>query len=163
MRASLVLALCFALPAFGQSTPGAPRSIGKFGEWQAALRPEPDGITCFAFTRPEAGAQHGAGRGNAVLSVTRRPRSHDVVAVSAGFMLSGREDAQLRAGDTRMLFYIANRNAFARDNAAAIAIFAHESSVMAWLPGPHGVAATERFSLAGFSAALDAMRKACAR
>jgi hypothetical protein len=140
---------------------GAPRSLGKFGEWQAALRSEAGATTCFVFTRAEASPQHIPSRGEAVLSVTRRPRSHDVVAISAGFVLSGHEDAPLQAGGTRMLFYIAGRSAFAHDNAAAIASFGHESSVTARLPGPRGVTATDRFSLKGFSTAYAALNKTC--
>jgi len=86
---------------------------------------------------------------------------HDVVALSAGFMLSGHEDAPLQAGSTKMLFYIAGRSAFAHDNAAAIATFGHESSVTAHLPGPRGISAVDHFSLQGFSGAYAALAKSC--
>jgi hypothetical protein len=96
-----------------------------------------------------------------VLSVTRRPGRHDIVAISAGFMLSGHEDAPLQAGTTKMLFYIAGRSAFAHDNAAALATFAHELSVTARLQGPRGMTATDHFSLQGFNGAYAALAKAC--
>ncbi len=140
---------------------GALRSLGKFGEWQVATHSEGDAVTCFLFTRAEASAQHVPGRSDVVLSVTRRPHSHDVVALAAGFALSGHEDAPLQAGPTKMLFYIAGRSAFARDNAAALASFGHESSVTARLAGPRGVTATDRFSLKGFGTAYAAMTEAC--
>ncbi len=160
MRAPLpALLLCFATQALAE--PVRPQAIGKFGQWQAATHAENGGTTCFAFTRPEASPQHIPGRGDVVLSVTRRPRSHDVVAISAGFVLAGHEDAPLQAGSTRMLFYIAGRSAFAHDNAAAIATFTHEASVYAHLPGPRGITAHDRFSLKGFGEALAAMSKAC--
>ena len=163
MRAALpALLLCLAGPAAAQPHGFPPQAIGKFGQWVAAIHPEPGGTTCFAFTRAEAGGQRMPGRGDVVLSVTRRPRSHDVVAISAGMALAGHEDAQLQAGTTLMLFYIAGRSAFARDNAAVLATFAHESSVAARLVGgPHGAVATDHFSLAGFSSALAAVQKAC--
>ncbi len=160
MRAVLpALVLCLATPALAQ--PARPHAIGKFGQWEAATHEEGTARTCFAFTRAEASPQHSPGRGDVVLTVTRRPRSHDVVAISAGFVLSGHEDAPLQAGATRMLFYIAGRSAFARDNAAAIATFGHEASVVARLPGPHGFVANDHFSLKGFGEALAAMAKAC--
>jgi len=158
MRCVLTALLLCLAPA-AQATP--PHSIGKFGQWQAATHKDGDALTCFAFTRAEAGPQHIPGRGDVVLSVTRRPRSHDVVAISAGFALSGHEDAALQAGDTHMLFYIAGRSAFARDNQAAIATFNHELSVAAHLPGPRGLVTLDHFSLRGFAAALAAMQKAC--
>jgi hypothetical protein len=161
MRATLSALLLLFTPALAQAPVGRPHAIGKFGQWQAATRREGDATTCFAFTRAEAGGPRIPGRGDVVLSVTRRPRSHDVVAISAGFPLSGHEDAPLQAGGTHMLFYIAGRSAFAHDNEAAIATLIHESSVAARLAGPRGVVATDHFSLKGFAGALAAMRKAC--
>jgi invasion protein IalB len=140
---------------------GAPSFMEKIGQWTVATHAEGDAKTCYVFTRAEASPQHIVGRGDVVLSVTRRPGRHDVVAVSAGFMLSGHEDAPLQAGSTRMLFYIAGRSAFAHDNAAAIATFGHESSVVAHLAGPRGLSATDHFSLQGFAGAYEALGKAC--
>ncbi len=140
---------------------GAPRLIGTYSQWILARRDEGDATACFVFTRAEASAQHIQGRGDVVLSVTRRARRHDVVAVSAGFTLSGHEDAVLQAGTTRMLFYIAGRSAFARDNAAAIATFGHEGSVAGKFAGPRGITAADRFSLKGFSSAYAALDKSC--
>jgi len=140
---------------------GAPSFIGSFGQWTVATHHEGDATTCFVFTRAEASPQRIAGRGDVVLTVTRRPKSHDVAALSAGFVLSGHEDAPLQAGNTKMLFYIAGRSAFARDNAAAIDAFGHESSVAAKLNGPRGMSATDHFSLRGFASAYAALGKAC--
>lgn len=168
MRALLpaLFLLLTAPPVFAEPAKAPPhhalaKSIGKFGAWQAATHPEDDATTCYAFTRAEAPPQKILGRGDVVLSVTRRGKSHDVVAISAGFALSGHEDAPLLAGSTKMLFYIDKRSAFARDNAAAIAVFGHELSVAAKLVGPRGMAATDHFSLKGFNAAYAAMAKAC--
>ena len=167
MRAVLPVFLLIAWPGWAEPAhapahhAGGPRSLGKYGEWQAAIHGDGDAATCFLFTRAEASAQHIPGRSDVVLSVTRRPHSHDVVALSAGFALSGHEDAPLQAGGTKMLFYIAGRSAFARDNAAAIASFGHELSITAKLAGPRGITATDRFSLKGFSIAYAAMMKAC--
>lgn len=167
MRAVLPVLLLLALPAWAEPAhaparhAGGPRSLGKFGEWQAAIHADGDAATCYLFTRAEASPQHIPGRSDVVLSVTRRPHSHDVVALSAGFVLSGHEDAPLQAGAAKMLFYIAGRSAFARDNAAAIASFGHELSITAKLAGPRGITATDRFSLKGFSGAYAAMAKAC--
>jgi invasion protein IalB len=169
MRAVLpaLLALTVALPALADPAKapahhdGAPSFIGKIGQWTVAAHSEGDAKTCFVFTRAEASPQHLVGRGDVVLSVTRRPGRHDVVALSAGFMLSGHEDAPLQAGPTKMLFYIAGRSAFARDNAAAIATFGHESSVTAHLAGPRGISAVDHFSLRGFAGAYAALAQAC--
>ena len=169
MRALLpaIIALSYALPACADPAkapahhPGAPVFLGTFGQWSVATHTEADTKTCFVFTRAQASPQHIPGRGDVVLSVTRRPKRHDVVALSAGFVLAGHEDARLQAGATKMDFYIAGRSAFAHDNAAAIATFGHESSVSAKLNGPRGITANDRFSLQGFSGAYAALAKAC--
>jgi hypothetical protein len=148
-------------PAHRATHGGAPKPIGTYGQWQAATHREGDAVTCFVFTRAEASPQRIPGRGDVVLSVTRRPQSHDVAALSAGFVLSGHEDALLQAGSTKMLFYIAGRSAFARDNAAAIAAFGHEGSVVAKLHGPRGITAIDHFSLKGFASAYAALAKVC--
>jgi invasion protein IalB len=170
MRAHLpaVIALFFALPACAEPAKvvprhaGAPEYLGTYGQWTVATHTEAGTKTCFAFTRAQASPQHIPGRGDVVLSVTRRPNRHDVAAISAGFALSGHEDARLQAGTTKMDFYIAGRSAFAHDNAAAIATFGQEASVSAKLNGPRGITATDRFSLQGFSGAYAALAKACA-
>ena len=160
----VVIAVAYALPAFAQPGrhAGAPVFLGTFGQWTVATHSEADATrTCFVFTRAQASPQRIPGRGDVVLSVTRRPKRHDVAALSAGFVLSGHEDARLQAGATKMDFYIAGRSAFAHDNAAAIATFGHEAAVNAKMNGPRGITASDRFSLQGFSEAYAALNKAC--
>jgi hypothetical protein len=166
LLATISLAFCpsaFAEPAKAPvpRAAGMPHSLGRFGQWQAATRPEGDAVVCYAFTRAEASPQKITGRGDVVLTVTRRPRSHDVAAISAGFTLSGHEDAALQAGASKLLFYIAGRSAFARDNTAAIAAFGREGSVAVRLPGPRGIVAADRFSLKGFAPAYQALKASC--
>jgi hypothetical protein len=169
MRAILpaFIALTTAMPACAEPAKapahhaGAPEYLGTFGQWTVATHTEADTKTCFVFTRAQAAPTHIPGRGDVVLSVTRRPGRHDVAALSAGFLLSGHEDARLQAGSTKMDFYIAGRSAFAHDNAAAIATFGHEPSVSARMNGPRGITATDHFSLQGFSGAYAALAKAC--
>ena len=56
-----------------------------------------------------------------------------------------------------MLFYIAGRSAFARDNKAAIAAFQREQCCRpaAW---PEGMVAKDRFSLKGFARVSELKR-----
>jgi invasion protein IalB len=169
MRALLpaLFAVSTVLPAFAEPVKapahhaGAPSFLGTYGQWTVATHTEAGTKTCFVFTRAEASPQKIDGRGDVVLSVTRRPNRHDVAAVSAGFLLSGHEDAPLQAGNTKMDFYIAGRSAFAHDNEAAIKTFGQESSVIAHFAGPRGLSATDRFSLHGFGSAYAALARAC--
>lgn len=156
-------------PACGQSLHhsahalGQPVFIGKFADWQAASHQEGGVAVCYIFTRAEAPVAQVPGRGDVVLSVTRREGDHDSVALSAGFMLTGHEDAVLQAGGTKLLFYIAGRSAFSRDNAAAVKAFGHEFSVAAHVHGPKGAEVIDHFGLKGFASAYAAMLRSCAK
>jgi hypothetical protein len=155
-------------PALGQTARhaahalGQPVFIGRFADWQAASHQEGGAPVCYIFTRAEAPVAQVPGRGDVVLSVTRRQGDHDSVALSAGFTLTGHEDAVLQAGGTRLLFYIAGRSAFSRDNASAVKVFGHEFSVAAHLHGPKGADIVDHFGLKGFATAYAAMLRACA-
>jgi hypothetical protein len=167
----LILLAGLAWPAFGQparsqvaphAAHGRPVPIGDFADWHAASHKEGGVAVCYIFTRAEAPVARVPGRGDVVLSVTRRDGQRDSVALSPGFVLTGHEDAVLQAGGTKLLFYIAGRSAFSRDSAAAVAAFGHEVSVAAHVHGPKGADIADRFGLKGFSAAYAAMLKACA-
>jgi hypothetical protein len=59
-------------------------------------------------------------------------------------------------------FYTSQRNAFARDGKAVVAAFEKGSRAIARSPGPNGgQPVTDTFSLKGFSAAYQAIAKAC--
>jgi hypothetical protein len=141
--------------------PAHPKSIGKYGVWQAATRNEGGQAICYVFTRPVRSAPRVPGRGDAVLTVTRRPNRADSVALSAGFRLTGHTDAVLAVGDVKLDFYIDGRSAFARQNAQAVAVLTHETSVDIHMLAPRLVAVTDHFSLYGFASAYAAMNKAC--
>ncbi len=58
-------------------------------------------------------------------------------------------------------FYTAGHDAFARDGHAAVAAFQHGTTALARIPASHGAPATLTFNLDGFTAAHDAIEKAC--
>jgi len=169
MRLATLLLAGLVWPAFGQPARqaahgaghGRPIPIGDFADWHAAAHKEGGVPVCYIFTYAEAPVAQVPGRGDAVLSVARRDGQRDSVALSPGFVLTGHEDAVLQAGPTKLLFYIAGRSAFSRDSAAAVAAFGHEVSVAAHVHGPKGTDIADRFGLKGFSAAYEAMLKAC--
>jgi len=140
---------------------GAPRMLGKFEDWTAAVHQEGGQTVCYAFVRAQSSAPSVAGRGDVVLTVTERPTGRDAVAISAGFAFSPGAEVLVQIDRTGLHFYTAQRNAFARDGGEAVASMMKGREAIARLPGPHGTQVTDTFSLRGFSQAYAAIGKAC--
>ncbi len=82
------------------------------------------------------------------------------MAISGGPAYPKDATLTLQVDQAALDFYTAGRDAFARDNKAAVTAFQRGSSAVAKPPGPHGPT-TLSFNLDGFSAAHDAIEKAC--
>ena len=140
----------------------APRSIGKFEDWTAAIHQEAGQTVCYAFTRAASSAPALPGRGDVVLTVTQRPGgARDAVAISAGFAYAANAEVQLQVDGTTLPFYTAQRSAFARNGHAAVASFEHGRQAVAHSPAPRNAVVTDTFTLRGFSPAYAAINKAC--
>ena len=150
-----------AAPAASRSASPAPKSIGKFDDWQAATHQEAGQPVCYAFTRAAGSQPALPGRGDVVLTVTHRNGGRDTVAISAGFAYAAGTEVQMGVDQAQLAFYTANRSAFARDGKAAVAAFAKGRQAVAKSPGPRNVAVSDSFSLRGFSPAYAAINKAC--
>jgi hypothetical protein len=147
-----------AAPAAAASAETAPKEIGQFHNWIAATHIESGHPTCYAFTR--AGNENPATGSGPILSVTDRPSGRDQVAISGGPAYPKDATLTLQVDQASLDFYTAGRDAFARDGKAAVAAFQRGSSATAKAPGPHGPTSLS-FNLDGFTAAHDAIEKAC--
>ncbi len=144
-----------------RSASAAPKSIGKFDDWQAVTHQEAGQLVCYAFVRAASSQPALPGRGDVVLTVTQRPGGRDAVAISAGFAYAPNADVQMSVEQTQLGFYTAGRSAFARDGKAAVAVFEKARQAVAKSPGPRNTAVSDTFSLRGFSPAYAAINKAC--
>ncbi|MGI4951266.1 MAG: hypothetical protein ACRYGM_05635 [Janthinobacterium lividum] len=139
----------------------APKSIGKFEDWQAATHAESGQTVCYAFTRAQSSSPALPGRGDVVLTVTQRPSGRDAVAISAGFTFASNAEVMVTADKAELPFYTSARSAFAREGHAATVAFGGARQAVAKSPGPKATAVTDTFSLRGYSAAYAAIVKAC--
>lgn len=166
--------LLLAPTAWGQARPthpvahaparpaaNAPKSIGKFDDWQAATHQEAGQLVCYAFTRASASSPALPGRGDVVLTVTQRPGGRDAVAITAGFAYAAGAEVQVAVDGTALPFYTANRSAFARDGRAVVAAFEKARQAVARSPGPRNAQVSDTFSLRGFGPAYAAINRAC--
>ena len=167
MRSLLLVPALVALavvPALAQqrgaaTTPQGPRRLGDFQSWTAAVHSEAGQKVCYAFTRA---SRTDPSREGVILTVTHRTNGRDQVALSAGYAYPRNAAVTVAIGQTQLPFYTGGNSAFARDGRAAVAAFRGGSQAVARGPraGGRGTA-TDTFTLAGFSAAYDAISQEC--
>lgn len=163
-----LLPLCLALvalPALAQQRPAAPaqqpgpRQLGSFRDWTAATYQENGQKICYAFTRA---SKTEPARQGVVLTVTHCPAGRDAVALSAGYAYPRNAEVTMAIGQTNLPFYTGGNSAFARDGAAVVAAMRGGSRAVMRGPGAGGRGnANDQISLAGFSAAYDAIAREC--
>jgi hypothetical protein len=154
-----LLPLCLTLLALPAAAQPGPRQLGTFRDWTAATYQENGQKICYAFTRASKAEPN---RQGVVLMVTHRPGGRDAVAIAAGYAYPRNAEVTVAIGQTNLRFYTAGNSAFARDGAAAVAAMRGGSRATARGPGAGGRGtANDQFSLAGFSAAHDAISREC--
>ena len=164
MRIPLILFACIvaapALAATKANPPAdpAPKELGRFNRWIAAQYAQGGHTVCYAFTR--AGLEDPATGNGPVLSVTDRPGSRDQVAISSGPAFPKDFTLPVQVGAANLDFYTSGHDAFARDSKATVAAMLPASTAVVHMPGPKDGSAMT-FSLDGFTAAHDAVGKAC--
>jgi Invasion associated locus B (IalB) protein len=148
-------------PAAAAPKAAAPKAIGSFEDWIAATHEEAGQTVCYAFTRAQSSIPAMAGRGAVILTVTQRVSGRDAVAIEAGFAFASNATVNVQADQTGLDFYTAQRAAFARNGHDAVTAFRSAARAIARSPGPHQATITDTFSLKGFTAAYEAISKAC--
>jgi len=143
----------------GSATPHAPRRLGDFQSWTAAVHTESGQKVCYAFTRA---TRTDPTRENVILTVTHRFNGRDQVAISAGYTFPRNAAVTVAVGQRELPFYTGGSSAFARDGRAAVAAFRAGATATSRGPraGGRGTA-NDTFSLSGFTAAYDAISQEC--
>ena len=166
MRSALLLtalAALVAVPALAQQRGAAqapaPRKLGDYQDWTAAVHNEAGQKVCYAFTRA---SRTDPQRDGVILTVTHRTGGRDQVALTAGYTYPRNAAVTVAVGTTQLAFYTGGNSAFARDGRAAVAAFRAGANAVARGPraGGRGTA-NDTFSLSGFSAAYDAISQEC--
>lgn len=140
-----------------------PTSLGEFQSWTAASHAENGQKVCYAFSRARsAEGVPGRAAGNVMLLVTHRPGSRDQVAIRAAYGFARNTETKLTVGPAELPFFTAGETAFARDGRAVVAAMRGGREAVSRGAGPNGRGqATDTFTLAGFSAAYDAISREC--
>lgn len=143
----------------GAAPANAPRRLGDFQAWTAAVHTEGGQKVCYAVTRA---SRTDPSREGVILTVAHRAAGRDQVALSAGYAYPRNAAVTVAVGQTQLPFYTGGNSAFARDGRAAVAAFRGGSTAVSRGPRAAGRGvATDTFSLSGFSAAYDAISQEC--
>lgn len=151
--AALLALLLGAAPAV------AAQQVVNFKDWATSSYVQKGKRICYSFTEALVARPRKGGCASAVLVVTRGPSQHDRVVVSPCRPYAPAQSAlRMMVAHQDIGFQARGRYAYADDGAAAVAAF--RRGTRAQVAGPSG-RPPERFSLRGFSAAYDRMRKDC--
>lgn len=167
-RAGLTLAaLLLAIPAEAQQRqqprPSGPQQLGSFQAWTAATLTENGHRICYAFARAARSQGAPANRGQVTLTVAHRPNGRDQVALSAGYALARTATSVLAVGDDETRSYgVVQSSAFFAGGEELVGHFRRGRDATTRTPGPNGRGTvTDVFSLLGFTAAYEAISRAC--
>lgn len=162
---ALVLASCLLL-----ATPAAAETqateLGTHRSWSSYTYPEGGSKVCFMATKPTKSLPAGARRSEIYAMVTHRPgqNSKGVVSIVTGYTYRSGSEAELTIGNQRFKLFTDGDTAWARDEATDRAILQairSGSSMTVVGTSSRGTKTTDTYSLAGSSAALDSINKAC--
>jgi hypothetical protein len=151
------LSALFIVPALAQN---APRLLGDFGRWTAAVQRERGQTLCYAFTQPTRMSHR---RSDVYLMVTHQGGRRNEVALAADYRYPRAARVRVTVGRTVLPFEAEGSTAFAANGAAAVAAFRRGSTAVAEGPRRAGRTGTvtDTFSLRGFTAAYNAISREC--
>ena len=142
------------------------KSLGTFGDWAAVVDGDGNKRLCYIGSAPKTAEGKYTTRGEAHFLVTHRPadKVKGEISVSAGYPFKEGKDAEAEIDGKKFKLFTRGENAWAYDAAAdramVTAMKAGKQLIVRGISS-RGTATTDTYSLAGFSAALAAIDKAC--
>ncbi len=159
---ALFLPLC-PLPAAGAAKAGV---IDTFKAWTAFTQTEGGKKVCFVGSAPEKAEGKYKKRDDPYVLVTHRPaeKSVGVVSVRAGYTYKKGSEVEVNIDGQRFVLFTDAGNAWAYDSGVdRVLVRAMKDGLSMIVVGmsARGTLTTDIYSLSGFTAAYDAVTKAC--
>lgn len=169
---SLVSLLCFGLilglavavqPAAAAEKTG---HLGTFGDWEAYAESENGAPVCYMGSKPKKAEGKYAQRGDTFMLVTHRPKdkAFDTVNIEAGYAYKDGGEVTVAIGTQSFSLFTKGGQAWAKDAAADKALvkaMRGGSGMIVSGMSSRGTATKDTYSLSGFTAAHQAISKAC--
>lgn len=158
--------------AMGTSAHAAPKRelLGSYRDWDAILSTDGSGSkTCYMISIPKAwkANRDGVSRGDIYITISHRPAFgvKDEINVIVGYPLKDGSTASLNVdGRKKFEFFTEGGGAWAydpKDDAAAVAAMRAGNRLTVVASSQRGTRTTDTYSLSGFTAAHNAITKAC--
>ncbi len=144
--------------------------IGSFRDWDAFTLGKADGeLICYMVSVPKSSkaSRKGVRRGDIYITVTHRPKAEvrDQVNIVVGYPFKeGSEAHAVIDGKTRFKLFTQGDGAWLytqREDSAMVEAMRRGSTLVVTGTSSRGTRTTDRYSLAGFTAAHNAISKAC--
>ena len=164
-RIAASTALILAL-ATGSALAQKAQFVGSFQDWEAYAGTEGKAKVCYAVTQPTKKEGQVAKRGEVYLFVTHRPgdNQRDVVNVKAGYTYKANGTVNAAIGNQNFGMYVKDDTAWNRtsdDDKSMVQAMIKGATVTVRGTPNAGAGTTDTYSLKGFSAAYQAIGKAC--
>jgi hypothetical protein len=154
-----------AAEARAQASPNG--QLGTFGDWSAFRETSESQPVCYIGSLPKKTAGTYSQRGNTYIQVTHRPadKSFDVVSVTAGYTYQSKSQVELEIDGKSFALYTDGGLAWADDKTDVEIVDAMRRGRQMVVKGTssRGTLTTDTYSLSGFTAARNAIEKACPR
>ena len=141
--------------------------LGTFADWSAFRDTSGSQPVCYIGSLPKRSAGTYSQRGNTYIQVTHRPadKSYDVVSVTAGYPYQPKSQVEVEIDGKDFALYAEGGLAWADDKTDVELVEAMRRGRQLIVRGTssRGTQTTDTYSLAGFTAARNAIEKACPR
>lgn len=178
LTASLTLLPLLTVPALAQGrkpaaksdaksgVPGGAKLVASFGDWGAYTAQNGRSKMCYALSEPKSRSPASIKDTKAYLFVSFRPaeRIRNELAVVLNFKTKDKGPGSLVIGDTTYELITMGENAWvkaANDEAAAIGSMSKGSTLTLQATSARGNKTTDRYSLTGFTQALEQAKRDC--
>ena len=156
-----------AKPAQAATGPGGASLLTSYGDWGVYTAQTGRSKICYALSQPKDRLPKNVNRDPAYLFVSFRPAENvkNEVALVLGFTAKENGAAEAAVGNASYALITKAANAWLKNPAEegqAIATMARSGTVTVKMQSARGSSLTDRYSLNGFSKALEHARKECA-
>jgi invasion protein IalB len=165
LGAGIVAIAALATAAVHAAEP-APKKLGSFADWEAYAYAEKKGKVCYLLGRPKHSEPKEVKRGDIYLIVSHRSgeKVRDEVSVYVGYPLKDKSEVEAAVGDARFKLFTRDDAAWAKDaqgDRQLVDAMKKGQSLTVKGVSARGTATTDSYSLAGFTAAHNAIDAAC--
>ena len=161
---SIAAVALLAIAATGAAQ-AAQRVLGKYGVWQAVVLGEKTSKTCFLHGAPKKSRGKYKKRGEIFVQITHRPpKATNEVSITAGYVFEKESDVDIDIDGEKFELFTDKDSAWSRDAKGDLALVrAMRAGKVMVVKGKsaRGTLTTDTYSLSGFTAAHNAITKAC--